>query len=249
MPQSHAGSGARVDNAEMPMKPTSPNEPSETPETSLEPFVRWSGLVTTLDDPTHVAIDRAHNVFLMGALLSRKPRDVLELGIGSGFVTRTLVEGVRYNGVGRVTAVDSWTDWRGDEPPIMGELRDAGVEVVAPVTEEEFVHQAPADAYDFLVSDADHRRSGTWVDEHLRIVRHDGFMFFHDTNHANRFKTLGLIEKRVRELGLPFYHFTESTRPDERCERGWLFAINKKGPGAKRRRRTRLGRLLERWTV
>jgi predicted O-methyltransferase YrrM len=225
------------------------NELAGRATASLEPFQRWAKLVVDLEDPGHVAVDRAHNVFLMGALLSRKPRDILELGVGSGFVTRTLLEGVRFNGVGRVTAVDSWADWSGSEPPVIGELRAAGVNVVAPVTEETFVHEAPDDGFDFLVSDADHRRSGTWIDEHLRIIRHDGFMFFHDTNHESRFKALGLIEKRIRELGLPSYHFTESTLPDERCDRGWLFAINKKGPDVPRRRRTRIGRLLERWTV
>lgn len=227
-----------------------PSTPPRVPaDRSADPFIQWAAALETFEDPGHVAIDRAHAVFLMGAVLARKPRDLLELGVGSGFVTRTLVAGVRYNGVGRITAVDNWLDWRGDEPPVIAELRAAGVEVMAPVPERDFVHGAATDAYDLLVSDADHRRSGTWVDEHLRIVRHDGFMFFHDTNHADRFKTLGLIEKRLRELRLPFHHFTESTRDDERCERGWLFAINKKGPDAPRRRRTRLGRLLERWTV
>lgn len=229
--------------------PTDQTSPVMADAHSLAPFTRWATLVVGLDDPGHVAIDRAHDVFLMGALLSRKPRDILELGIGSGFVTRTLLEGTRYNGIGTVTAVDNWLDWRGDEPPVIAELRASGVKVVAPVPEETFVHQAETDAFDFLVSDADHRRSGTWVDEHLRIVRHDGFMFFHDTNHLDRFKTLGLIEKRIRELGLPFFHFTESSRPDERCERGWLFAINKKGPDVRRKRRTWLGRLVERLTV
>lgn len=219
------------------------------PEPSLQPLSDWASMLVELDDPGHVAVDRAHAVLLMGIVLSRKPRDILELGIGSSFVTKTLLQATRFNGVGRITAVDNWLDWRGDEPPLMAELRAQGVNVVAPVEEETFVHEAADDAFDLLVSDADHRRSGTWIDEHLRIVRHDGFMFFHDTNHTDRFKSLGLIEKRLRELQLPFYQFTESTRPDERCERGLLMAINRKHAGAKRRRRTALGRLIERWTV
>jgi predicted O-methyltransferase YrrM len=220
-----------------------------TAEPSPEPLSEWAAMMNHFDDPGHVAIDRAHAAFLFGAVLSRKPREILELGVGSGFVTKTLVQGTRFNGMGSITAVDNWLDWRGDEPPIIAELRAQGVNIVAPVTEEKFVHEAPDDAFDLMVSDADHRRSGTWIDEHLRIVRHDGFMFFHDTNHADRFKSLGLIEKRLRELRLPFFHFIESSRPDERCERGWLFAINKKHGDAKRRRRTFLGKLLERWTA
>jgi hypothetical protein len=156
---------------------------------------------------------------------------------------------LRYNGAGTLTAVDNWADHGGTEPPMAAEFRAAGVNIVAPVSEERFVRSAADDAYDLLVSDADHRRSGTWIDEHLRIVRHDGFMFFHDTNHPDSYKLLGLVEKRIRQLGLPYFHFTESSRPDERCEWGWLFAINKKRPDAPRRRRTWVGRLVERWTV
>jgi predicted O-methyltransferase YrrM len=175
-----------------------------------------------------VAIDVAHNLFLIGALVARKPERVLELGIGSAYVTRSLLAGLRYNRRGTLTAVDNFLDWKGVEPPYVADLRAAGAEVIAPMTEKEFVFAAPTDAYDFLVSDADHSRSGTWVDEHLRIVRDDGFMFFHDTNHETKYKSLRLIEKRIRELGLPYYHFTRNSRPDERCDRGWLFAINRK---------------------
>ena len=194
-----------------------------------------------------VAIDVAHNLFLIGALVSRKPEHVLELGIGSGYVTRSLLHGLRYNGRGILTSVDNFLDWKGAEPPYVAEFREMGAEIVAPVGEKEFVFGAPADAYDFMVSDADHSRSGTWIDEHLRIVRHDGFMFFHDTNHATKYKSLKLIEKRIRELGLPYFHFTANSRPDERCDRGWLFAINKKDAGAEPpRRRSALARLLGR---
>ena len=109
------------------------------------------------------------------------------------------------------------------------------MESVARVTasEEAFVRSCPADAYDFLVSDADHFRSGGWLDQHLRIVQHDGFLFFHDTNQPQQFPSLGAIEPQVKERGLPYFHFKESSRGDERCQRGWLFVINqKRDPGS-----------------
>jgi hypothetical protein len=87
---------------------------------------------------------------------------------------------------------------------------------------------APDNAYDFLISDADHIRSGTWLDQHLRIVEAGGFLFFHDTNQPRTFPSLASIEGQVRERGLPYFHFKESSRPDERCQRGWLFVINQK---------------------
>jgi len=114
-------------------------------------------------------------------------------------------------------------------------LRREGVNVIAPVTEEEFVKGSPSGQYDFMVSDADHRRSGSWIDEHLRITTHDAFLFFHDTNHKDRFRGLRAIERRIQDLRLPYFHFTESSRPDERCERGWLFAINRKDPETRAR--------------
>ncbi len=191
----------------------------------LEAYFR---LMLGFDNSNRVALDRNHNLFLMGALLSRKPERVLELGIGTGYVTRTLLYGLMYNEKGNLTSIDNFMDWDGKEPPYVQQFREMGATIVAPVGEEEFVKGSRDDSYDFLVSDADHRRSGTWVDHHLRIVTHDGFMFFHDTNHRDKYRSLKLIERRIRELGLPYYHFTESSRPDELCERGWLFAINKK---------------------
>ena len=201
-------------------------------------------LQTFPDNP--VAIDVAHNLFLIGALVSYKPERVLELGIGSAYVTRSLLAGLRYNGRGSLTAIDNFLDWKGVEPPYVAELRSLGATIVAPIEEKTFVFEAPTDAFDFMVSDADHSRSGTWIDEHLRIVRDGGFMFFHDTNHETKYKSLRLIEKRIRALGLPYYHFTRTSRPGERCDRGWLFAINRKAPNAPPPRRSLLSRLLRR---
>ena len=62
----------------------------------------------------------------------------------------------------------------------------------------------------------------------MRIVGHDGFLFFHDTNQPDIFPGLAEIESQVRQRGLPYFHFKDQSRPDERCERGWLFVINKK---------------------
>ncbi len=149
------------------------------------------------------------------------------MGIGSGYVTNSLTHVIAYNKKGKLTSVDNWMDWGGKEPPGVDALRKAGVNIITS-GEEEFVRAAPTDAYDLLISDADHFHSSDWLDQHLRIVQHDGFLFFHDTNSAATFPGLATIEPRIRKLNLPHHHFKESTRPDERCDRGWLFVINKK---------------------
>jgi len=177
-----------------------------------------------------VAIDRCHNLFVVGALMSKKPQNVLELGIGTGYLTWSLIYALGYNGTGNLTCVDNWFDWGGIEPAGIDEIRHSGVQVVAPVSEDEFVKKCPTDAYDFLISDADQFLSGLWVDELLRICRPNAFMFFRNTNRKDDLPNLQQIEKRIRQLGLFHYHFTETSRSDERCHTGWLFAINNKTP-------------------
>jgi hypothetical protein len=194
---------------------------------TVSELVPLFNLLAGFDHRNVVALDRAHNMFLIGAVMARKPLDILELGIGSAYVTMSLMYAIRYNQRGRLTSVDNWADWGGQEPPGVDALRKGGANIVT-MGEEAFVRAAASDSYDLLVSDADHFRSAGWLDQHLRIVRHDGFMFFHDTNSLNAFPGLATIERRIGELGLPCFHFKESSRPDERCDRGWLFVINKK---------------------
>ncbi|HVT80070.1 MAG TPA: class I SAM-dependent methyltransferase [Phycisphaerae bacterium] len=184
-------------------------------------------LLQDFDHRNIIALDRAHNMFLVGAVLSLKPDEVLELGVGTGYVTSSLIHALAYNKKGRLTSVDNWLDWGGNEPPGIAQIRRCGVTVVT-MGEEEFVRQAPSDKWDLMVSDADHMRSAEWIDQHIRIVKNGGFMFFHDTNQPNIFPGLATIESQLRERGLFCHHFRQSSRADEHCQRGWLFAVNKK---------------------
>lgn len=190
-------------------------------------LVSYFNLVLSFDHRNPVALDRAHNMLVAGMVLSMKPKAVVELGVGTGYLSASLAYAIRYNGVGQLTSVDNWYDTQGQEPPIAKQLRTLGVSIVCS-GEEEFVRSAPTDAYDMLISDADHYRSPEWLDQHLRIVKHDGLLFFHDTNQPEAFPALATLEGKVRGLGLPYYHFTENSRSDEHCDRGWLFVINKK---------------------
>lgn len=190
-------------------------------------LAHYFDLVLSFDHSDPVAMDCAHSLFIVGSVLARKPRQILELGVGSGYLTKSLLQALRYNMRGSLTTVDNWHDTGGTEPFLAKELGRAGFRVTCS-GEEEFVHRAPTDYYDFLISDADHFNSQKWLNQHLRIVKRDGFLFFHDTNQPETFPGLATLTGKIRRLGLPHFHFTENSRQDERCHRGLLFVINKK---------------------
>jgi predicted O-methyltransferase YrrM len=173
-----------------------------------------------------VSMDLAHNALLLGAVASLKPDAVLELGVGAGYTSGAILQALAWNQKGRLTIVDNWHDWRGREPPHAQQLREAGARIVIR-DEESFVKRCKANTYDVLVSDADHSRSHLWLDQHLRIVRPGGLMFFHDTANP-AFPNLARILEGVQERKLWHYHFTASSRPDERCHRGLLMVQNQK---------------------
>jgi predicted O-methyltransferase YrrM len=174
------------------------------------------------------AMDVCHYLQIIGSLLAKKPEQVLEVGIGTAQLTAALVMGLRYNGTGVLTCVDNWSEWRGVEPAGIVALRESGVRVVAPVSERNFLSECPDNTYDFVISDGDHRNVDQWVDDYFRITRPNGFIYFHDTNNNSMFPAISRVLERVQELGLPYYHFIKSTRPEERCERGLLLVVNEK---------------------
>lgn len=178
------------------------------------------------DTTPTVSIDFVHNMFLVGAILAKKPERVLEVGIGSGYVTRSIIDSLRYNRKGKLTCVDNWYDWRYKEPKEIDNLRNVDCAEVIVSDEYDFLHRCPPDKYDIIVSDGDHNRSGLWVDHYLRVTKHNGFMFFHDVNNTKDYPNMKhIIENTIH---LPHYLFAQSSREHEDCEDGWLFVINKK---------------------
>jgi predicted O-methyltransferase YrrM len=168
-----------------------------------------------------ICIDRAHNALLFGSILSAKPEHVLELGVGMGYATKSILLGLRFNGVGKLTSVDSCRDFENKEPPHFKELKEMGAEIVIQ-TEEEFTKRQPEGTYDFLVSDADHRHAANWVEGTLKMMKPGSVMFFHDTNWIPE---LYSIKNKLKSHGVPSFHFKKSSLPNERCERGWLMAF------------------------
>jgi len=181
--------------------------------------------LAAFDPAENDSIDRCHNLFLIGALLSKKPRHVLELGIGTGYLTVCMIHALRFNGVGDLTTVDDWTSWGGVEPPGIGAIRAGGVNIVAPVNIPDYLRQCRDGSYDFLIADAS-RLDGEEILEDLRRVAVSGAFFFAgNTRRVAQHNRGAALEDWLKVRGMQPYLFNESTRSDERCENGCLFAI------------------------
>lgn len=174
-----------------------------------------------------VSIDQCHASLLYGAAVSRKPDRLLELGVGGGYATSALLAAIRFNGRGRLTCVDSLFDWHGKMPQHLASLHVSGVKLVVQ-DERSFLQSCANDSFDLIVSDADHVNAGSWVEEYLRVASDGAFLFFHDTANG-QFPGQKRILHVVKTRSLAHYEFTESSRPGERCERGWLWVVNRKG--------------------
>lgn len=175
------------------------------------------------NQPDNTTIDICHNMLLFGLALSLKPKNILELGIGSGYATTALLTAARYNQLGTVTCVDCCKDWNGNEPELFRKLRDQGARIIID-SEESFVQNANLGTFDLIVSDADHKKSHRWIDKTARMLTTHGVIFFHDTNNDN-FPNLKQNEESMRSLGFSCKSFHKSSRNEERCERGWLMCF------------------------
>ena len=164
-----------------------------------------------------VAMDACHYALIYGFAVATKPRRVLELGIGSGGCTRMLLEAIRFNGIGHLTAVDNWFDWGGQRPEGLPE--DPALTILE-ATESQFIHGG-LDQFELIVSDADHFHADRWIDGTLRRLAPGGVAFFHDVCNP-MFPNLAKIEHCARQEGYHCRVFATSSRADERCERGLL---------------------------
>jgi len=173
-------------------------------------------------DWSSVAIDKAHACLLYGVVTSSKPIKVLEIGVGSGFVTRTILHGLDYNCVGNLTCVDSFHDWGGKEPSHIQDLKSSGVTLINS-TEDSFVHSCQ-DKFDLIISDGDHRRGGLWADKVYDLLEPDGILFAHDVL-MDRYPTLRNYISIAKQREYSYRVFSENTRKEEMCDRGWLMVI------------------------
>jgi spermidine synthase len=172
--------------------------------------------------PGWQAIDTAHVLFLAGLVASHKPNRVLELGIGSAYLSKVILSTLEANGMGSLMSVDNFFDWNGSKPSHIQELEERSPSWRVVVEDEtEFVKNAQKEEFDFVVSDGDHTRGYQNAVDVFRICQPGGFMVFHDTR-SELFRLLARLPKQVSNLGFSSFHFTRQTRSDERTDRGLL---------------------------
>ena len=179
--------------------------------------------------PNGGAIDVPHGMLILGALLSAKPKNVLEIGIGTGFITNLLLDGISYNQIGELTSIDNFHDLGGNLPnSTLENLKTKpNIKIIAPIEEKDFVFSIEENQFDFIVSDGDHLHAGEWAEQIFKILKPDSFMFFHDVNNPG-YPNLMNYKILADKYNKPNFLFKDSSRQDEDCQRGILMVINKK---------------------
>lgn len=169
-----------------------------------------------------IAIDKAHCDLIYGLVVSAKPRDVLELGYGTGASSLSISEALEYNEnalfnsakelQAKYTIVDNWNDWNGEEPDIHQHRFS-----LVTMDETEFCSNLQKDSYDFILSDADHANAEKNAGKLFYALRSPGILIFHDVTNPgwpNLRVLLGSYANSVL--------FNKSSRQNEECDRGLL---------------------------
>jgi predicted O-methyltransferase YrrM len=186
-----------------------------------------------------VQVDFCHGDLIANLVKCHKPKNVLELGFGSGFTTRKILEALEYNETGplvpsygppaKYTLVDNWLDWReaGKPPPDMSEFQTPRTTLVVS-NEHDFVFSAK-EKWDFIFSDADHFNTDKWFEYVFdNLLNDNGILIYHDIcvkapeSGEFWFPNLARILYKTRERKLSHFLFNKDSRTDEKCWRGLL---------------------------
>lgn len=184
-----------------------------------------------------VQVDFCHADLIANLVKCHKPKNVLELGYGSGFTMNKILEALDYNETGELvddygppakyTLVDNWYDWNGKAPPEITQNLNARARIIES-SEHEFVFGA-REKWDFIFSDADHHNAEKWCDYVFdNLLNNNGILIYHDILLSPPptgefwFPNLGKILLRARERKLSHFLFNKDSRRDERCWRGLL---------------------------
>lgn len=184
-----------------------------------------------------VAVDDCHADLTYGLIRSHKPSNILEMGVGSGTITKVILKAVSENENGqlsngykkaKVTLVDNWYDWNGTKPTELIDQFESNVSVIDS-SELNFVFNT-RETYDFIFSDADHWNTDKWFDYvYDRLLNDNGILIYHDVSMANnfpsddlRFPNLENIMVQCKKRNLNYIYFNKSSIKTERCYRGYI---------------------------
>jgi spermidine synthase len=171
------------------------------------------------------AMDIAHATLIAGLIGASKPDRVLELGVGSAYLTRVLLAALAENGRGQLTSVDNFADWQGNRPPHLSALAaENPAWQLLEHDETTFLRSAQSAQFDFIVSDGDHAHGYQNAPHVFRLARVGAALAFHDTHNPHFHNLLGRLPERCRQLRFPSAHFFAKSRPEERTDRGLLIA-------------------------
>jgi predicted O-methyltransferase YrrM len=166
-----------------------------------------------------VMMDDCHIDLIKSLACAAKPRKALEIGIGTGAVTKALVDSFILNGIDLdLTCVDNFGDWHFNQPKGF-ENMPPGIQFVQS-HERDFV-EGCLEEFDFIVSDGDHAHAGEWFSDTYRIVSYGGILIYHDATSIHCPSISGIIAT-LSAWNARYFVFNRNSHPWERCERGLL---------------------------
>jgi len=156
-----------------------------------------------------IELDMCHRELIYGLIRAYKPKNILELGYGTGLTTRTILSAIAQNQLGKLTVIDNFLDFEYNNPGII----EHGFKLVE--SSEELYVKTNKSKYDFIVADADHYGTNKWLNELLGLAT--GIVVFHDITNPS-FPNLYSIVEQLPSAAL----FNQSTTKEEQCYRGLL---------------------------
>jgi predicted O-methyltransferase YrrM len=175
------------------------------------------------DGNENVKIDVAHAELITGLVLSSKPVEILELGLGGGRSVDAVLKGLQYNQLPyNYTLVDNWSDWGYRMPEGVSEKYNGLIEIITS-DEKAFVFSCNK-KYDFIISDADHGHTEQWFEYvYDNLLDTNGILIYHDVNlFDNDYPNLRQIYYTSKNKGYSYKLFNKNSLPGERCQRGLM---------------------------
>lgn len=176
-----------------------------------------------------VKIDTAHADLVYGLIVSSKPSNILELGLGGGKSADAIIKGIEYNeNSPKFTIVDNWLDFDFQIPEGVVEKYSKHANIITS-DEHDFVF-ACKEKFDFIFSDADHYNTDQWFEYVFEnLLANNGILIYHDINlFEDSFANLRSIYSKTLEKGYSHFLFNKNSKTNERCHRGLLVIFKNK---------------------